>query len=51
MLTAITFEGPGNINSVSWDLGAKLMLEEADEVDEPGGKVERNLMRESQPLE
>lgn len=47
MFTVIAFEGPGSITSVSWGLGAELMLEEAGEVDGPGGKVRWELMRGS----
>lgn len=39
MLAAISFEGAGNIDSVSWRLGAKLTLEEIGEVGRRGGKV------------
>lgn len=50
MLTAIAFDRPESLNSLGV-LGAKLMLKEPGEVDRPGRKVERKLMRKSQPLE
>lgn len=39
MLTAIVFEGPGNINSVFWGTEAELTLEEFGEGGTPGGRV------------
>lgn len=39
VFTVIAFEGPGSITSLSWRLGAELMLEETGEGDGPGGKV------------
>lgn len=41
MLTAIAFEGPGNLNPDSWSPGTELMLEEVDEV----GRLDRKVGR------
>lgn len=41
MLTAIAFEGPRNINSVSSDFGIELMWKEVVEVGRPGGNMGR----------
>lgn len=43
MLTAIAFEGPGNVSSVSWGPGAALMLEEVGEVGRRGRKVGKGV--------
>lgn len=41
MLTAIAFEGPRNINSVSGGLGTELTLEKVVEVGRPDGNMGR----------
>ena len=43
MLTAIAFEGPGNLNPDSWSPRAELMLEEVGEVGRLGRKVGRGV--------
>lgn len=48
MLTAIAFEGPRNINSVSSDLGIELVWKEVVEAGRPGGNTGGKGKRESQ---